>query len=223
MPEPQGHDAISHETSFSFSEPDDAQWHQQPGEKGSWYSRFLIFRNLGPTRKLLQAVHTEQATAHRKGKTAQKSPKKPTSSVPGSWKSAFEQWNWKARAQAWDEWEQQRLEAQRQAYIDGIMQQGYALKHERVKALQEMFDELNAYRKEPHKMWLVDGRGGIQFNDAVFREGRAALADIAAEMGERVKQVKQDSTVNIDIAGAKDSLFNKIAAFARKSDGSAES
>src|SRR5258708_3080788 len=55
---------------------------------------------MGPNRTLLGAVHVEEK--------AQRSLKKPSIAPPGAWKDACKQWDWRKRAEAWDE-EQQRI------------------------------------------------------------------------------------------------------------------
>jgi hypothetical protein len=173
-------------------------WERYPEENARWYGRFLLYRDLGPSRTLLGAVTAEKA---------QKSPKKPNKNVPGAWKDACEQWNWKGRAEAWDAWERKRIEAKRQAYVDGIMQDGYALVHERVKSLYEVALQLRGYIEEPGKVFLPDvkqiGFGEfaervdlITFNDALFEQYRKYVADIAAETGGRAKVTKSDITSN---------------------------
>jgi phage terminase large subunit len=68
-------------------------WDQQEGEPNRWYQRFCAFRLMGPGRSLLECVNQEKA---KKGKERQ-------SFIPGSWSRSSEEWQWKARAQAWDQ------------------------------------------------------------------------------------------------------------------------
>lgn len=96
--------------------------------------------------------------------------------------------------------------------IERIMTTGYAAVHERVKGLDAMARLLEKSWYDPERsekivfQWLTPDK---------VREWRGCLDDIARELGERVKQVKQENT-NPDIVGAADSLFNKLAAFQQK-------
>lgn len=202
-------------------------WERCPEEKALWYGRFCVFLHMGTERTLLGAVHRVEE--------AEKGRKKQSKKVPGSWNTACDQWQWHQRAEAWDAAERARIEAQRQVYVDAIMQEGYALVHERVKSLGDVARQLLGYIGEVNRVFLPDvksiGFGEstervdlVNFNDALFEQYRKYVADIAAETGGRVKQVKQDSTVAIDVTSAQESLFNKVAAFAKKTaDEQAES
>lgn len=107
-----------------------------------------------------------------------------------------------------DEIAQAELEARRSEVLSG----GYALHFERVAHLNELAELLYRELNEEDKRWLPDvkqiGAGEtaervdiVRFNAALVREYRGALDDIAAELGERVK--------NLDIPGGIDvRLFN---------------
>jgi hypothetical protein len=190
----------SDSVAFSFAlppEPDDASWHQQPDEKYLWYARFLFYLDLGPSRKLLTAVHEyERAENSRKERN-----KPPSKKVPGSWDDAYKLWEWKKRAEARDAWARKSLEAARTAYEQAILSKGYADSYYRIQKLDELAEQLHADLLKPERVWLPDvkqiGYGDaaervdlITFNDALFEQYRRTLADIAAEKGERVKTTK---------------------------------
>src|SRR6266568_5196382 len=98
-------------------------YERMEGEPLLWWNRFLLYRNLGPKRSLQKAVERERQKAvalkstgkagneevspkrARVSKTVhlQEVPKEKGVVVPGSWKAASGQWNWVARARAWDE------------------------------------------------------------------------------------------------------------------------
>jgi len=62
-------------------------WSQQPGENDLWYSRFLRFIALGPSRSVsLLAMGRRNAYP-----------------VPAHWPIQAKQWNWRERAKAFDE------------------------------------------------------------------------------------------------------------------------
>lgn len=95
---------------------DDKQqpWEQRDGEPNRWYQRFNAFRLAGPGRSILTVSNAEKALKGRKE----------SKYTPGSWRNAAEKWQWKARANAWD----QHLVDQKAAAIEAkwggeIMQQ----------------------------------------------------------------------------------------------------
>ena len=72
------------------------EWEQLQGESNEAYARFLVYRNLGIGRTLVQAY--ELAT----GKV-QKGSKRVHAS--GQWQREAKDFNWQSRATAWDSWQ----------------------------------------------------------------------------------------------------------------------
>jgi hypothetical protein len=66
-------------------------WDIQPGEPPRWYTRFLIYLELGPARTITAAYQR----VHRRGKTPSKGPS-------GWWTAVARRWQWSARALAYD-------------------------------------------------------------------------------------------------------------------------
>ena len=62
-------------------------WAQQASEPSLWFSRYLVFLQLGPRRSLSSAYRADSGKA---GK------------VPSSWRQAAHTWNWSDRAAAYD-------------------------------------------------------------------------------------------------------------------------
>lgn len=91
-------------------------WARQEGESVMWFNRFRRYMNLGPKRSLLAAVQQEKSQIKAVKSTDKKPSRRkkaveaahleavPTTKiqVPGSWKQASKQWQWVARARAWD-------------------------------------------------------------------------------------------------------------------------
>ena len=98
---------------------------QLENENGSWYDRFLTFLHLGPSRKLLKAVHAYEDEENRKRIEAQKSPKKPSEFPSGAWKNAHEQFRWKERAQFYDVEVQKQEEEEYERNRKAIMNRGF--------------------------------------------------------------------------------------------------
>ena len=70
------------------------------GEPARWFERFVRFVMLPPEQRSLLAVYRLEVEKARKG------PKRPENSslqIPGAWKRAARQWQWKARAAAHDQ------------------------------------------------------------------------------------------------------------------------
>ena len=72
-------------------------WQQQPGETGTWFSRFCRYKLLDSSRSRLATYLQEWQE-----KQAPDSHKKPPKWVPGSWKEASAKYRWQERAEAWD-------------------------------------------------------------------------------------------------------------------------
>lgn len=143
-------------------------WEQMEGEPNLWFDRFTLYRLLGPKRTL--------SATHRK--ESEKSRKK-SQYLPGSWRDAALQWNWKERAEAWDA--QRREDMECEAYE--VFSSGLALAHERVRSLKkcaERIEKIITREKKPSSYLLEQWRG--------------LLSDIADELGERVKTTKTELT-----------------------------
>lgn len=176
------------------------------GEKILWYSRFLLYRDMGPRRNVLK---TYQHVLGQQGHIAPKS----VTSIPRAWFDASHAWQWQERAEAWDAQQQQEKDARSKALqeleaqeIERIMTSGYALVHERIKTLDQMARSIEHSFLDPKtdKMvyqWL---------NPDLLREWRGMLDDIAKELGQRIKKIPVEHSGMIDIQGARDSLLAKL-------------
>ena len=168
---------------------------RQPGESSKAFAKYLIYRNIKPDRRSLLAaygLYQEQAEKGRRG--AYKS-------VPGSWREIADQWNWKARAQAYDAKLQAEQEAREQALrefesaeIERILTTGLASTHERVQALAEFATEVRKSFNDPdtgkvNPKWLTPDK---------IREWRGLLDDIAKEVGGRVKKDKLEHSGSVE-------------------------
>lgn len=147
-------------------------WARQENEDTLWYERFLVFLRMGPSRSLLGSVHLEEE---------QKSAEKRSSSVPGAWYDASKQWNWRKRAEAYDDYRRKRVFTMGNAY-DVIRVEKLNKYSERIEQeLDKMFDALPKRMKKP---W---------FNHFMFEKYLQSLDALAAETGGRVKK----SEVNV--------------------------
>ena len=109
------------------------------------------------------------------------------------------EWRWRERAEAWDKHLSDRAAAEAEAKRMAILTGGFAQRHERVRALDDVAQLLLDELYETNKRWLPDvkqiGSGEnaekvelVRFNAGLVKELRGVLDDLAAEMGERVKK-----------------------------------
>lgn len=78
-------------------------WERQRTSDGKlepmfWFARFTLYREMGSDRSLLGAMNEHRV---RKGG-------KKCNSTSGAWENAYNKWNWKQRAEAWDAAELER-------------------------------------------------------------------------------------------------------------------
>ena len=166
-------------------------WTRQPGEPPTWFRRFERFRLMEPTRSLVEVFRQEQGEEENGGKRRRE--------APGSWYDMAKLWQWNERVAVWDAVQTAHLEQNIASERSRVLLEGYAAMHRRVARLNALTEQLLGYAADEDKVWLPDvkavGTGEfaervdlIQFNAALFHEIRAHLADIAAELGERVKK-----------------------------------
>jgi len=162
-------------------------WERLPDEPNRWYARFDQFRLMGSGRSLLALYRSEREKAGKGGIVRR---------VPGSWDQAAERFRWRERAETWDEAERQRMQSEQAAYRRAIMESGFALDFERVKALKELAQRLIVELLFGGRLWLTDkkqlGGGELatvvdieRFNAAEVEQLRGVFDDIAKEKGER--------------------------------------
>jgi hypothetical protein len=159
-------------------------------EPAKWYARFLLYRGMEAANRSLSGayrLYQEQAA---------NGLKKPGLSVPGAWKDAFEKYDWKFRAELYDQ--HQQAEANRrllelleleQREKERILSTGYALMHKRVAGLNDMAEAIvKSFKDENGDInyaWLASKGAADR-----LREYRGMLADIAAEVGDRTKKTE---------------------------------
>jgi hypothetical protein len=157
---------------------------------------FCVYRDLGPSRRLIDAhdaVYGEGAGNIR---------------LLQRWSS---QYDWVERAEAYDQY----LEAQRRKEYEREMTTGLAHAGARVRELKEMYWRLKAEAEE--NLWLEDVKitpqGDVipvqRYNSALVRNIQQTLDDIAKEVGGRKQQVDVttqgqalDKGIDVQIEGA---------------------
>jgi hypothetical protein len=163
-------------------------WDRMEGESLTWYNRFTKFRLMFPKRSVAAVFHEEHPqTALSLVKSRQK--------VSGDWYEIAEQWKWEERSEAFDA----SLVAEEEKIRQRVIHSGWALDYERILTLTETAKKLEVMLSEKSSIWVADvksvGTGPdaervdlVQFNDALFKEFREYMADIAEEVGGRVKK-----------------------------------
>lgn len=185
-------------------------WEQIEGEPNIWYDRFFKYCQLGSKRSLA-AIYRKEHRVSRKG--TKKSVR--NSGVPGAWHEASKQWEWEARASAWDADQRVQMVAEYERRKSEILSSGLALNFERIEKLNKLADMLWREVNTTDKRWVPDvksvGSGDnaervdiVRFNSGLIQQFRDTLDDIAAEMGERVRGLKLTGNMSVTAVNSDD-------------------
>jgi hypothetical protein len=176
--------------------PDTEIWTKQDDETQRAYEVFCVYRDLGPSRRLIDAH--DETYGHGAGNIR----------LLQRWSS---QHDWVDRAEAYDQY----LEAKRREEYEREMTTGLAHAGARVRELKEMYWRLKAEAEE--NLWLEDVKitpqGDVipvqRYNSALVRNIQQTLDDIAKEVGGRKQQVDVttqgqalDKGIDVQIEGA---------------------
>lgn len=178
-----------------MSDEQQQPWGRLEGEPDRWYRRYERYRLMEPVRSIAAVYQEEHAEQEESASTDVKRRLK----VPGEWYKVAEQWRWDERVAAWDSYLDAEIEKTIATERKKVLRSEFALQHKRVEALNRKIKQLMKITDTDDSIWLADvksvGTGPtaervdlVQFNDAAFKELREYLADIADEMGERVKK-----------------------------------
>ncbi len=139
-------------------------WDRQRDENGElepnlWYDRFEQYRAAGPNRSITRIYKAWRVTMGYE--------KLRYSAYPSSWVRASNRWNWKERAESWDEHRRQLDYIAEQAQHDEMRQRhadiGKALQGVGAKALKRMSayedKQLPALEASDARLFLKDGIG----------------------------------------------------------------
>jgi hypothetical protein len=171
-------------------------WTKQDDETQRAYEVFCVYRDMGPSRRLIDAhdaVYGEGAGNIR---------------LLQRWSS---QYDWVERAEAYDQY----LEAQRRKEYEREMTTGLAHAGARVRKLKDLYHRLEDELED--NLWLEDVKITPQgqqipvqrYNSQLVRDVMRALDDIAKEVGGRKQQVDVttqgqalDKGIDVSIEGA---------------------
>lgn len=162
-------------------------WDRTENEPNRWFRRFEQFRLFGSNRSIEVAYRLDCEAKDREIKRPSK-----------LWYRIADQWHWRERAEAWDQYLSDKASKDAEALRLEILSTGYAQRHKRVKALNELAELLLGEINNEDKRWLPDvksiGSGEnaervdiVRFNSALIEQARKTLDDLAAELGERVR------------------------------------
>lgn len=132
-------------------------WERQKGERNLWYDRFERFRLMGPTRSLRALYGAERAARGDAGRH----------SLPSSWSRAVETWQWVARAEAWDQAERERVQAEWRERQDSIRAADYGAGQElralagKILAEGPKFVRATRRRVDRGRPRVVDKKGNV--------------------------------------------------------------
>lgn len=194
-------------------------WDRQQDEAGSlepnrWYSRFEIYRRMGPDRSLLGACNIWRV---RKGT-------KKYNAVPGAWTNAFTKWNWKVRAEAWDAHEKAEQDAlwksRRQQVKDQDFDQAQTLRDK----VDEFLEVLSSFKRRSETE-EIDEQGNvvrvitIALNTSITQIASALktasdLQRLAAEMLPPTQRIEHGSDperpIKVDLSSLPDDILRAI-------------
>lgn len=112
VPNERTHTYLSAPVALVNRDPEGKPWDLMQGESSSWFSRFDIYRSIGPNRSMAKAYEVYQRReAERAERPFVPTPSKLVGGTPGqgshrsaptNWWQASRRWRWAERAAAWD-------------------------------------------------------------------------------------------------------------------------
>ena len=142
-------------------------YNQLPGEPDKWFDRFQRFCHLGPNRSLLALYHQLISPTAR--------------SASKAWFHNADQYNWHARAAAWDA-------DQRQVFLDNLQSTLHLASHAASEALQFQIDLMRG--------WITDPQGNrIPVTDIYQRRmASKTLLKWAVELQSLLQNLQQEQS-----------------------------
>lgn len=157
-------------------------WERKQGERNLWFDRFTRYRLMGPKRSLLGAVNAERRGAQRGA----------TKSVPRTWADAFLREQWKARAEAFDQAERDRMEDEWEERRSEVRERDYIQARELRDLAQQIIDAAPQFIHEREyrrgdKTFVIKALDGHLAVKAL--EASSKLQRLAAEIQDPVQKV----------------------------------
>ncbi len=148
---------------------DDQPWMQRPDENTLWYGRFCAYLHLGYDRSARAVYRNERGLTK-------------SQSIPQSWSDAYRDFQWQARAAAYDAWQRQK-----------VFTKGNAADTERVVKLDKTIEKLYA---RVEKM-LANAPEDEKFNGFLLDRFFVALDLMAKQTGgtDGAKNTRRDGVI----------------------------
>ena len=176
-------------------------WVRQEGESAMWFNRFRKYMDLGPKRTLLAAVEKERGVIRaiegdekptknrgKQRKSLQVVPDPPRKIlVPGSWSRASVQWNWRARARAWDE---HLLETSVDYSIENFYNKELATSMDRVAALHVLLDKLQEAYNATDRMTFDEVCTFVARMQSLLRDMREEMKGHDEELSRMIMRIR---------------------------------
>ena len=132
-----------------------------------WFGRFNVYREMGTERSLLGAYNKVLKSEKRRN------------SIPGAWELNAKKWQWKPRAEDWDEHERQRVEAEFREQCDEWTQG-------RFEDARKLREKARAYLSFPVSKRTTTGDDGrtyiIEALPTAWAKDAAAILKVADEL-----------------------------------------
>lgn len=193
-------------------------WSRREGETNRWFQRFESFRLAGVGRSLLSLYVDEWAKRREvAGKSTTPRPK----NVSGPWAEKAKVFQWRARADAWDEWLTAQAEAEvearwrkeimgrteilgRMASIGRVNVDDFLVFDENGKITGLNRDTLKEYGWLVKKISTLHGRISIELHDS-----KGAMEWLGRQLGMVGERM---TNMNIDLGSLSDAQLSRLAA-----------
>lgn len=161
-------------------------WERRPEEPNKWFDRFERFKLLGSARSLFAAYTADRARRGRETSAR--------TGVPLSWRYAADHWEWKDRAEAWDEAQRQEQSTEWRRRRDELREQEWKMSQDLLDKARQMLvfplakttrsqqDEGMTMITEVHPTrWSIADAGRL--SEAASKLGRLALGEETERVG----------------------------------------
>ena len=153
---------------------------RQPDEPNLWYDRFFKFMLLGPERSLIE-TYRQISNAARAAKG--QPPLRLSARIPQSWRQRASQFDWKARAESWDN-------QQRRLTLKKVERTRSMAMDQSQDAMQVQIDLMHGELKDPDGQ-LTEGQNSAQRRlsaDSVL--DRAGVLPESRDLAEDDQEIK---------------------------------
>ena len=173
-----------------MGESEKLPWERQPGEPALWFGRFVLYRELGPTRTVVDAWRSEGKKGH-----AQRPHHR--------WYDVATAWHWDARATAYDEYiDTQRLIARQEEIRlqrEAAAQAREDARQQRRKILELFYDKLSTALEK----YITEGASLTEITKAtqvLVEQSRAEFNDLPTQRFGFESEDELDAAIQTEFA-----------------------